>query len=33
MRMILVWAVLNWLKAGASMGCGENDELKWFSIL
>jgi hypothetical protein len=27
---VLVWAVLNWLKSGASVGCGENDGLKCF---
>jgi len=34
MRIILVWAVLNWLKSGASVGCGENEGLKWvFDIM
>ena len=27
--LVLVWTVLNWLKSGASVGCGENDGLKW----
>jgi hypothetical protein len=33
MRIILVWAVLNWLKSGAIVGSGEKDGLKRFSIL
>ena len=33
MRIILVWAVLNWLKSGSNVGCGENNGLKWFTTL